>query len=273
MLLQQGVRVESRRRSWRPTQPGGRRAGKSARTVGASYPGPVRARVLGVLLLAPWSASAAAVGAGLPATRRRRLRAARRPRCRPSRRACRSTRRRRWRRTPTTSTTRRSQPGLTFALQPMGNSVQAWVVPVPEGLAGLHGAGRGRVPPKERSDVRRAPLPPAGRADPDGGYSLRVKTVNDHVTPATMVAERLAGWSREAYGEVDVDYSRSRGLGEVHVPRRQQPAALQLLPVVRRAPTRPRPRWRCRWPAARPMNPVSTRCSRPSPAACGRPVS
>ena len=54
------------------------------------------------------------------------------------------------------------------------------------------------VPRKERSTYDELRFRPPDEPT-QGGYSLRVKTVNDHVTPDTMVAERLR-LVVEAYG-------------------------------------------------------------------------
>ena len=113
----------------------------------------------------------------------------------------------------------------------MGNSVQTWRVPVPAVAGGVQGAGRRAGPPKERAAYDELRFRPPDEPS-HGGYSLRVKTMNNHVPPGAMVAERLAA-VREAYAEV-TSLGRSEDSVEVHVPRRQQPAPLQLLPVVRR---------------------------------------
>jgi hypothetical protein len=99
------------------------------------------------------------------------------------------------------------QPGLTLARQPMGNSVQAWVVPYPKGWQAFTVPGEVEVPRKERSTYDELRFRPPDEPI-QGGYSLRVKTVNDHVTPATMVAERIRLVTK-AYGADDVDYSRT----------------------------------------------------------------
>jgi len=99
------------------------------------------------------------------------------------------------------------QPGLTLARQPMGNSVQAWVVPYPKGWQACTVLGEVEVPRKEGSTYDELRFRPPDEPI-QGGYSLRVKTVNDHVTPATMVAERIRLVTK-AYGADDVDYTRT----------------------------------------------------------------
>ena len=62
----------------------------------------------------------------------------------------------------------------------MGNSVQAWRVPVPKGWAAFTVPDGELVPPKQRSWYDELRFRP--RDEPDtGGYSLRVKTVNAHL--------------------------------------------------------------------------------------------
>ena len=219
-----------------PTQPGGPRAGKSAGAgSGSSYPGPVRARVLGVLLLAAVVGVGGGLVAGWGVGQLDQTEAAAGGTASPL---------------PASSPSvpvdppptvapyaddidyPPLQPGLTLARQPMGNSVQAWVVPYPKGWQAFTVPGEVEVPRKERSTYDELRFRPPDEPI-QGGYSLRVKTVNDHVTPATMVAERIRLVTK-AYGARRRRLQPHRGLGQVRVPRRQQPAALQLLPVVRR---------------------------------------
>ncbi len=93
-------------------------------------------------------------------------------------------------------------PGLRFSLLAMGNSVQAWKVPVPKGWAAFTVPGDEPVPRKQRSGYDELRFRPPDE-DETGGYSLRVKTINNHVPASAMVAQRLAA-VREAYPEVDV---------------------------------------------------------------------
>ena len=99
------------------------------------------------------------------------------------------------------------QPGLTLAGQPMGNSVQAWVVPYPKGWQAFTVPGEVEVPRRERSAYDELRFRPPDEPV-QGGYSLRVKTVNDHVTTDTMVAERVRLVVRE-YGADQVEYTRT----------------------------------------------------------------
>ena len=59
------------------------------------------------------------------------------------------------------------------------------------------------VPKQERGEYDELQVPAAGRGPETGGYSLRVKTINNHVPASAMVAQRLAA-VREAYAEVTV---------------------------------------------------------------------
>ncbi len=63
------------------------------------------------------------------------------------------------------------------------------------------------VPRKERSTYDELRFRPPDEPT-QGGYSLRVKTVNDHVTTDTMVSERLRLVVAE-YGRDDVEYTRT----------------------------------------------------------------
>ena len=99
------------------------------------------------------------------------------------------------------------QPGLPLGRQPMGNSVQAWVVPFPKGWQAFTVPGEAVVPRKERSTYDELRFRPPDEPT-QGGYSLRVKTVNDHVTTDTMVSERLR-LVVEEYGRDNVEYTRT----------------------------------------------------------------
>ena len=92
--------------------------------------------------------------------------------------------------------------GLSFAMLRMGNSVQTWRVPVPRGWKAFTVPADEPVPPKDRSGYDELRFRPADEPA-DGGYSLRVKTVNAHLATGPMVAARLAA-VREAYAEVTV---------------------------------------------------------------------
>ena len=95
-------------------------------------------------------------------------------------------------------------PGVRLKLLRMGNSGQTWRVPVPRGWLSFSVSANEEelVPVKERSSYDELRFRPRGEPD-QGGYSLRVKTVNEHVSPSTMVADKLAGM-KEAYEEVTV---------------------------------------------------------------------
>jgi hypothetical protein len=90
--------------------------------------------------------------------------------------------------------------GLTFEPLRMGNSVQAWRVPVPTTWAAFSVPAGEPVPGKQRSDFDELRFRPSDEPD-EGGYSLRVKTVNAHLPSGAMVASRWAA-VRTAYDEV-----------------------------------------------------------------------
>jgi len=94
---------------------------------------------------------------------------------------------------------------LEFQRFRMGLSQQAWMVPAPRGWQAFTVSStepERLVPRKEWSDYDELRFRPKGEP-PIGGYSLRVKTVNEHVTPAIMVGDKLDGM-REAYEELTV---------------------------------------------------------------------
>lgn len=101
-------------------------------------------------------------------------------------------------------------PGLTFGMLRMGNSVQAWQVPVPRGWKAFTVPGDEPVPPRDRGGYDELRFRPADEPA-DGGYSLRVKTVNAHLATGPMVAARLAA-VRQAYDEVTVLSQREDSL-------------------------------------------------------------
>jgi len=87
----------------------------------------------------------------------------------------------------------------------MGNSQASWIVPVPKGWQSFTVSSTRAeelVPPGKRTNYDELRFRPAGEPSL-GGYSLRVKTVNEHVSPTTMVTNKLAGM-HEAYAELAV---------------------------------------------------------------------
>jgi hypothetical protein len=96
-------------------------------------------------------------------------------------------------------------PGLKFGRFRMGFSQQEWEVPFPKGWVAFtvsSNAPEELVPEKDWSKYDELRFRPRGEPA-SGGYSLRVKAVNEHVTPSVMVADKLAGMN-EAYDEVTV---------------------------------------------------------------------
>ncbi|GAA4669536.1 hypothetical protein [Nocardioides nanhaiensis] len=81
-------------------------------------------------------------------------------------------------------------PPTRFVTYRIGNDVQAWRYLAPRGWQAYSVPDDVELPPAQvdsRQEVRfRPPDEPV-----EGGYSLRVKAVNDHVPPATMLADKL----------------------------------------------------------------------------------
>jgi hypothetical protein len=100
--------------------------------------------------------------------------------------------------------------GLSLGMLRMGNSVQAWRVPVPRGWQAFTVPGDEPVAPKKRGGYDELRFRPADEPA-DGGYSLRVKTVNAHLATGPMVTARLAA-VRQAYDEVTVLSQREDSL-------------------------------------------------------------
>ncbi len=92
--------------------------------------------------------------------------------------------------------------GLAFRAVRMGNSLQAWRVPVPRGWAGYAVTTDAQVPRGRWSEYDELRFRPPDEPH-EGGYSLRAKSINAHLTPAAMVTARVAQM-RKAYDEVDV---------------------------------------------------------------------
>lgn len=81
-------------------------------------------------------------------------------------------------------------PPTRFVTYRIGNDVQTWRYLAPRGWQAYTVPDDAELPPAQvdrRQEVRfRPPDEPV-----EGGYSLRVKAVNDHVPPATMLADKL----------------------------------------------------------------------------------
>ncbi|MBF4770451.1 hypothetical protein ISU10_21980 [Nocardioides agariphilus] len=88
-------------------------------------------------------------------------------------------------------------PGLVFKTVRMANSQQTWLVPVPIGWQGFNVDTDELVPRKDWPTYDELRFRPEGEPV-EGGYSLRVKLVNSRVTPAQMVADK-----RDGLAEVD----------------------------------------------------------------------
>ena len=97
------------------------------------------------------------------------------------------------------------EPGLEFRLLRMANSQQAWRVPVPRGWVATNVDTSLPVPRREWSSYDELRFRPADEP-PEGGYSLRVKLVNSRQTPGQMVTAKRVGLRAEDI----VDYLATR---------------------------------------------------------------
>jgi hypothetical protein len=81
-------------------------------------------------------------------------------------------------------------PPTEFTRYRMSNDLQTWSYLAPEGWVAYDVTTNGLIPPpqiEERGEVRFRP-----EDEPtEGGYSLRVKVIDDHVPPETMLANKL----------------------------------------------------------------------------------
>jgi hypothetical protein len=84
------------------------------------------------------------------------------------------------------------EPGLTFRPLRMSNSQQAWRVPVPKGWLATDVSTGEPVPREEWSSFDELRFRPADEPG-EGGYALRVKVVNNRVTPSAMVSAKRVG--------------------------------------------------------------------------------
>jgi hypothetical protein len=90
------------------------------------------------------------------------------------------------------------EPGLKLGRVLMGNTQQSWMVPYPKGWVASDVDTGDPVPRKLWAEYDELRFRPEDEPD-DGGYSLRVKTINSRLTPAAMVAAKKVGLD-----EVDV---------------------------------------------------------------------
>jgi hypothetical protein len=89
-------------------------------------------------------------------------------------------------------------PGLEFGKLRMSNSQQAWIVPVPRGWTATDVSTGDPVPRRRWGSYDELRFRPADESD-EGGFSLRVKTINSRQTPGAMVSSKVVGLK-----EVDV---------------------------------------------------------------------
>ncbi len=88
------------------------------------------------------------------------------------------------------------EPGLVFDRLRMANSQQAWRVPVPVGWTATNVNTGDPVPREDWAKYDELRFRPIGEPD-EGGYSLRVKLVNSRLTPAAMVAAKVVALENE----------------------------------------------------------------------------
>jgi hypothetical protein len=87
-------------------------------------------------------------------------------------------------------------PGLVFKKFRMANSQQAWRVPVPVGWVASNVDTDAPVPREEWTSFDELRFRPADEPK-DGGFSIRVKLVNSRLTPAAMVAAKRVALEEE----------------------------------------------------------------------------
>lgn len=90
------------------------------------------------------------------------------------------------------------EPALPLKRFVMGNTQQAWRVPFPKGWVATDIDNDQQVPRRIWGSFDELRFRPQGEPS-EGGYSLRVKTINSRLTPAQMVAAKKVGLD-----EVDV---------------------------------------------------------------------
>ena len=81
-------------------------------------------------------------------------------------------------------------PPTDFARRTIGNDLQTWSYLVPRGWTAYDVTTDAPVPPPQVAGKQEVRFRPAGEPT-EGGYSLRVKAVNDHVPAAGMLEARL----------------------------------------------------------------------------------
>lgn len=83
----------------------------------------------------------------------------------------------------------------------IGNTIQTWQYAVPQGWVAFAVSNKGDIfiPSEKVSRYDEVRFRPAGEP-PAGGYSLRVKAIDNHKAPADEIIDRIAGFER-AYGD------------------------------------------------------------------------
>jgi hypothetical protein len=83
-------------------------------------------------------------------------------------------------------------PPTSFTRYRISNDLQTWSYLAPRGWTAYSVPDNLVIPPSEIKDRGEVRFRPSGE-DVEGGYSLRVKEVNDHVAPATMLSDKMTG--------------------------------------------------------------------------------
>jgi hypothetical protein len=87
------------------------------------------------------------------------------------------------------------EPGLKLARFRMGNTQQSWLVPYPKGWVATDVDTAEEVPRKLWPEYDELRFRPKGEPE-EGGYSVRMKTINTRLTPAAMVAAKRVGLAK-----------------------------------------------------------------------------
>ena len=92
----------------------------------------------------------------------------------------------------------------------IGNALETWDYAVPEGWVAYAVPGERPTRPRDVAELDEVRFRPEGEPL-EGGYSLRVKAVDNHKTPTDEVIDRVAGLER-AYDDIDIFERTSEAL-------------------------------------------------------------
>ena len=94
------------------------------------------------------------------------------------------------------------QPVIDFDLRRIGNAIEVWEYPVPAGWIAYSVPGEEITPPDELKDLDEVRFRPEGE-ELVGGYSLRVKAIDNHKSPLDERNVKLSDFER-IYEDVEV---------------------------------------------------------------------